>query len=145
MQVRDVMTRDIQLANPDMSLKDAAVRMRDFDTGFLPVGEDDRLVGTITDRDITVRGIAEGFDPNSHTVRETMSPHIVYCFEDQDVKEVLKVMEDKQVRRMPILSREKRLVGVISIADAAARAHEDEEVGEALEHIAERTGKPRNV
>ncbi len=145
MQVREVMTTNVAYVDPDMSLKDAAVRMRDIDTGFLPVGENDRLVGTITDRDMAVRAIAEGFDPVSHKVREAMSAHVVYCYEDQDVKEVLKVMEEKQIRRIPILNRDKRMVGVLSIADAAARAHEDEEVGEALERIAVKTGKPRNV
>lgn len=145
MQIRDVMTRDVRIVSPDTLVRDAAKMMRDADTGFLPVGENDRLVGTLTDRDIALRAAAEGRDPNATPVRETMSSDVVYCFEDQDTEEAARIMADRQVHRLPILNREKRLVGVLSVGDIAQRTGNEHAVGEAMEGIAKPTGKSRNV
>jgi CBS domain-containing protein len=125
MKISECMTRDVQLANPEMSLREAARMMGQCDAGVLPVGENDRLVGMLTDRDIAIRAIAEGKGPDT-SVREAMSQEVRWCFEDDDVEEALQCMADEQIRRMPVLSRAKRLVGIVSMADLtnAARAQE---------------------
>jgi CBS domain-containing protein len=119
MNVREIMTPAVDLVSPDMPLIDAAKTMRDDDIGFLPVGENDRLIGTLTDRDIAVRGVAAGVDSARSTVRDVMSPELVYCFENQDAGEAAALMGDHQVRRLPVLNRDKRLVGVVSVGDIA--------------------------
>jgi CBS domain-containing protein len=129
MQLKDVMTTKVQLADPAIKLKEAASMMRDGDFGLLPVGANDRLVGTITDRDIAVRAVAEGKDPNTTTVGDVMSEGIRYCFEDQPVEEAARMMAQAQVRRLPVLNRDKRLVGIVALADIAA---ETGPAGEAL-------------
>jgi CBS domain-containing protein len=116
-KVQDCMTREIETVSPDDTIKRAAVRMEALDVGPLPVCDGERLVGILTDRDITVRAVASGRDPNSTTVRETMTAEPLYCFEDQSVDEVANLMRDRQVRRMPVLNREKRLVGIVALAD----------------------------
>ena len=137
MQIREVMTSDVRLVDPATTLKDAAQMMREGDFGLLPIGENDRLVGTITDRDITIRAVASGKDPNSTTVRDAMSEGIFYCFEDQSVDEVAEMMGDKQVRRMPVLNRDKRLVGIVALGDLATERGADDDAGEALSEISE--------
>src|SRR5215469_8117944 len=107
MQVKDVMTRDAECISPDSTLQQAAQRMQALNVGSLPICDHDRLAGMITDRDITVRATAEGRDPKTCAIREIMTPQIVYCFEDQDVREVAHIMEDRQIRRLPILNRDK--------------------------------------
>jgi CBS domain-containing protein len=134
------MTSDVEIVSPDTPLRDAAQRMRDTDTGFLPVGENDQLVGTLTDRDITIRAVAEGQDPNSAKVRDAMSENLVYCFDDQDSSEAAELMAEKQLRRLPILSRDKRLVGVVSLGDLATRTGDDDVVGQTVEDISEPGG-----
>jgi CBS domain-containing protein len=140
MKIRDIMTSDVETVSPDTPLRDAAQRMRDTDTGFLPVGENDQLVGTLTDRDITIRAVAEGQDPNSAKVRDAMSENLVYCFDDQDSSEAAELMAEKQLRRLPILSRDKRLVGVVSLGDLATRTGDDDVVGQTVEDISEPGG-----
>jgi CBS domain-containing protein len=135
MQIHEVMTSDVRLVDPATTLKDAAQMMREGDFGLLPTGENDRLVGTITDRDITVRAVANGKDPNSTTVRDAMSEGILYCFEDQSVDEVADMMGEKQVRRMPVLNRDKRLVGIVALGDLATERGADDDAGEALSEI----------
>ena len=120
MKVAEIMTPNVHLASPDESLQKIAKRMAVDDVGFLPVGENDRLVGTITDRDIVVRAVAEGKDGNA-TVRDVMTKDVKYCFEDEDIDDVVQNMGDIQVRRLPVLNRDKRLVGVVSLADAALK------------------------
>jgi CBS domain-containing protein len=137
MMIREVMTKDVRLVDPSTTLKHAAQLMRDGDFGLLPIGENDRLVGTVTDRDITVRCVAAGKDPGSTTVREAMSEGVVYCFEDQEVDEVAALMGDRQVRRLPVLSREKRMVGIVSLGDLAVDDTADDEAGEALSEISQ--------
>jgi CBS domain-containing protein len=135
MQLKDVMTTNVQLTDPSAKLKEAAVSMRDGDFGLLPVGANDRLVGTITDRDIAIRAVAEGKDPNTTTVSDVMSDGIHYCFEDQDVEEAARLMSEAQVRRLPVLNRDKRLVGIVALADLATEARVDEHAGTALTGI----------
>lgn len=137
MQLKDVMTTKVQLTDPGAKLKDAAISMREGDFGLLPVGANDRLVGTITDRDITIRAVAEGKDPNTTTVGDVMSDGIHYCFEDQDVEEVARVMSEAQVRRLPVLNRDKRLVGIVALADLATDSGAARSAGAALTGVSE--------
>jgi CBS domain-containing protein len=137
MQLRDVMTTEVKLTDPAMKLKDAAALMREGDFGLLPVGENDRLVGTITDRDITVRAVAEGKDPGATTVREAMSEGIRYCFEDQTVEEAADLMSQAQIRRLPVLNRDKRLIGIVALADLATNVEAAEPAGKALSGVSE--------
>ncbi len=138
MQVHEIMTRGAQCTHPSATLQQAARMMRDLDVGPLPVcGENDRLVGMITDRDIVVRAIAEGLDPKTAQVREVMSPDILYCFEDQSVGEAAQLMKDWQVRRLVVLNSDKRLVGIISLGDLAAKTRDESLSGETLEHVSE--------
>jgi CBS domain-containing protein len=132
MQIKDVMTTKVQLTDPATKLKEAAAAMRDGDFGLLPVGANDRLVGTITDRDITVRAVAEGKDPNTTQVGDVMSEGIHYCFEDQEVEEAARLMSEVQVRRLPILNRDKRLVGIVALGDLAVETRSGGPAGEAL-------------
>jgi CBS domain-containing protein len=118
MEIRQVMTRDVQLTSPDETVRQAASLMKRLDTGVLPVGHDDRLVGMLTDRDIAVRAVAEGKGPDTK-IREVMSPEVKYCFEDEDVTHVAQNKADLQVRRLPVMNRDKRLVGIVSLADLA--------------------------
>jgi CBS domain-containing protein len=137
MQVKMMMTRGVECIDPDACLQEAAQRMRDLDVGALPVCENDRLTGVITDRDITVRSVAAGRDPWNDRVRDAMTPGLVYCFEDQDVAEVARLMAGKQVRRLPVLNRDKRLVGIVSLGDLALVTHDEHLTGHALEGISE--------
>lgn len=141
MRISECMTRDVRLANPDMPLREAAQMMADSDAGVLPVGENDRLVGMITDRDIAVRAVAQGKGPDAK-VREAMSPEVRYCFEDEDSEEILANMADLQVRRLPVVDRSKRLVGIISLGDIA-KTHESRMAGAALSDIT-RPGGPHS-
>jgi CBS domain-containing protein len=135
MKVREIMTEAVELVDPDTVLRDAAQQMRDANTGFLPVGVDDRLVGTITDRDIAVRAVADGLDPKVARVREAMSKTLVYCFEEQDTSEAATLMAGNKVRRLPVLNSAKRLVGVVSIGDLASRTDDDDVVGQTVQDI----------
>ncbi|MBI3128535.1 MAG: CBS domain-containing protein [Candidatus Tectomicrobia bacterium] len=135
MQIREIMSTDVKVISPDATLTDAAATMKKGNFGMLPVGENDRIVGTITDRDIVVNAVAGGKDCRKASVRESMSPGVHYCFEDQDIDEAAKLMSDKQIRRLPILNRDKRLVGIISLGDFAVRSEEVEMAGKALEEV----------
>jgi CBS domain-containing protein len=136
-EISEVMSRDVRLVDPGTTLKDAATMMRDGDFGLLPIGENDRLVGTVTDRDITIRAVAAGKDPNRTPVREAMSEGVVYCFEDQSVEEAAALMGEQQVRRLPVLNRDKRLVGIVALGDLAVDYDADDEAGEALSEISQ--------
>ncbi len=124
-RVGDVMATEVSIASPDDTVQRAAQLMRETDAGALPVGEGDRLVGMVTDRDVTLRLVAEGRDPSQTRVREVMTPEVRYVFEDEDLDHVADNMAEQQVRRLPVMNREKRLVGVISLADLARRGHGD--------------------
>lgn len=118
MRVAEAMTRDVRIASPDQTICDAACLMAQCDTGAIPVGENDRLVGMITDRHIAVRAIAEGKGPNT-PVRDVMTREVKYCFEDEELQHVAKNMADIRVRRLPVVNRDKRLVGIVSLGDIA--------------------------
>jgi len=134
MRVADAMTRDVRIASPDQSIIDAAKMMADEDCGVLPVGENDRLVGMITDRDIVVRALAQG---NTDTkIRDVMSEEVKYCFEEDDIDDVARNMGDLQVRRLPVLNKDKRLIGIVSLGDIT-QAGETDTAGEALSSISE--------
>jgi CBS domain-containing protein len=118
MNVNSCMSTDVRLASPIQSIRDAARMMKEIDAGILPVGENDRIVGMITDRDIAVRAVALGKGPDT-TVRDVMSQEVLYCYDDEGLDDVARQMRELQIRRMPVLNREKRLVGIISLSDLA--------------------------
>ena len=136
MKIQELMTADVELVRPDDTLHTAAKMMADLDTGALPVGENDRLVGMITDRDITVRAVAQGRDPDKAVVRDAMSSGIKFCFEDEESETVARKMGQWQVRRLPVLNRDKRLVGIVSLGDLWIGGAE-EESEHALKEISE--------
>ena len=141
MKISEIMTRDPELIEPTATIREAAQRMKNEDIGALPIGENDRLIGMVTDRDIAIRGVAEGRDPSSTTVRDVMSEKIYYCFEDDDVEDAASCMADNQVRRLPILNRDKRLTGIVSLADIAQTGEECEKT--ALEGVSEPSSEAR--
>jgi len=144
MKVSQCMTRDVRIASPDQSIRDAAMMMASVDSGVLPVGENDRLVGMITDRDIAVRAVAQGKGPDTK-IREVMSDEVRYCFEDDDIDQVSHNMADIQVRRLPVVNRDKRLVGIISIGDLAIHDEAAHDAGEALCGISQPGGEHDQV
>ena len=133
MKVSEAMTRDVRVANPEETIQKAAQTMASLDAGVLPVGEKDHLVGMITDRDIAIRGVAKGKGLTAK-VRDVMTEDVKYCFEDQDIEEVARNMADIQVRRLPVLNRDKRLVGILSLGDIAV-SRDGKEAGDALRGI----------
>ena len=138
MKVSECMSTDVQICAPDDTIRDAARIMRDIDAGVLPVGANDRLVGMITDRDIAIRAIADGMGPDT-MVAEVMSKEVHYCFDDQDIDAVSEQMGDLKVRRLPVLNRDKRLVGIVSLGDLSQ--FERNSVTDALSEISEPGGK----
>ena len=147
MKVSEVMTKDVRLIEPTQSIREAARLMAEMDAGIVPVREGDRLVGMITDRDIAVRAVAEGKGPDT-PIREVMTQDVKYCYEDDDTGDVARNMADIQVRRLPVLTREKRLVGIISLGDMAM-SDGSGRAGEAVAGISQpggqhsQTGGPR--
>ncbi len=117
MQVSEVMSTNVRIASPEDTLQQIAQSMAELDAGVMPVGANDRLVGMITDRDIVVRAVSQGLDPEITRVRDVMSPEVHFCYEDDDVEEVAQNMADWRVRRLPVLNLDKRLVGIISLGD----------------------------
>lgn len=140
MKVREAMTRDVRLVKPEQTIRDAAHLMAELDIGALPVEQSDRLVGMITDRDITVRAVALGRGPET-PIREVMSREIKYCFEDQSIDEVTQNMGELRIRRLPVLTREKRLIGILSLGDLAIDESAQDEAGEALGGISRPGGQ----
>ena len=136
MRIQDVMTAEVSFVRPDTPILEIARKMRDGDLGATPVVEDERLVGMVTDRDVVVRVVAEGGDIRTTTARDAMSPGILYCFVDDSVEAVLENMGDQQIRRLPVVDRQKRLVGVVSLGDLALSGKR-KAAGEALQEISE--------
>jgi CBS domain-containing protein len=140
MQLSQIMSTDIQVIPPDATIQFAAERMRQMDVGSLPVGSNDRLIGMVTDRDITIRAVAQGCAPNT-PVRQAMSNGATFCYEDDDIEQAMKVMEEKQIRRLPIVNRDKRVVGIVSLGDLALKGVDRRQSGEALEQISRPNGE----
>jgi CBS domain-containing protein len=136
MQVSQILTRDVETIRPDTTVKEAAQRMRSMDVGSLPVCDGRNLLGMVTDRDITIRITAEGRDATNTPVLEAMTPDVNFVFEDQDVRDAARIMEQQQIRRLPVLNREKQLVGILSLGDVANMG-DDRLAGDALEKISE--------
>lgn len=139
MQVHEAMTRDVRVARPEQSIQDAATIMAEIDAGAVPVGDHDRLVGMITDRDIAVRAVARGKGPDAK-IADVMTADVKYCFEDEDVDHVLQNLGDQQIRRLPVVSRAKRLVGILSLGDIAVTSG-DSAAGPALSRISRPGGE----
>jgi CBS domain-containing protein len=141
MRVSEAMTRNVRLARPDQSIAEAAKLMAELDAGALPVANEERLVGMITDRDIAIRAVAAGRAPDTR-VQDVMTPDVKYCYEDDDVDEVVRNMGDIKVRRLPVMSREKRLVGIIALGDIATTGMA-RKAGKALEGVSQ-SGGPKS-
>ena len=138
MQIQDLMTADVSFIGPDTPILEIARKMREDDIGSTPVVENDRLVGMVTDRDIVVRALADGGDVRSMTARDAMSPGVLYCFADETLEAVLENMGDQQIRRLPVVNRDKRLVGIVSLGDLALSGKR-RATGEALKDISQPT------
>jgi len=137
MKLSEIMTRQVEVIQPDDSLQSAAKKMRDRDIGFLPVCDGETLLGVLSDRDITIRALADGMDVNVMLGRDLMTTPAIYCFEDQDVSEAARIMQENQIRRLVVLSRDdKRLVGVISLGDLARNGTLDLS-GKVLQRVSE--------
>jgi CBS domain-containing protein len=135
MPIRDVMQPGVEVIHPGDCLKDAATKMAERDIGFLPVCEGDSIVGALTDRDITLRATARGLDPNSTLVREVMTEQVTYCFEDEDIDRAGQLMKEARLRRVIVVDRDKRLVGVVSLGDLASR--QQSQSSEVLESVSQ--------
>ena len=133
-KLKDLMSRDVKVISPDMSIREAAREMRDGDFGMLPVGENDRMIGTISDRDIAIRAVAEGKDTGTK-VRDVMSEGIAWAYEDDSVEQAVKIMSERQVRRVPVVDRDKRLVGIVALGDFAVESSEIRPAAQALSEI----------
>ena len=126
MQISEIMTRDPELIDPNSSIRDAAQRMKDEDIGALPVGENDRLIGMVTDRDIVCKGLAQdSFDASRATALDVMTPGIHCCRDDDDLAKAVRHMEQLQVRRLPVINKSKRMVGILSLGDLSRSASGD--------------------
>ena len=137
MKLSEIMTREVEIIQPDDTLYLAAQKMRDRDIGFLPVCDGESLMGVLSDRDLTIRALADGMDINVMLGRDLMTTPAIYCFDDQDVTEAAKIMEENQIRRLVVLSRDdKRLVGVVSLGDLARNGITDLS-GQVLQRVSE--------
>lgn len=133
-QLKDLMSRDVKVISPEMTIQDAAQTMSEGDFGMMPVGEDDRMIGTISDRDIAIFAVAEGKGPDTK-IREVMSDGIAWAYEDDSVEKAAKIMSEWQVRRLPVVNRDKRLVGIVALGDFAVESSEIKPAAQALSEI----------
>ena len=134
LMIKDLMSRDVKVVSPDMTIEEAAKKMRDGDFGMMPVGEDDRMIGTISDRDIAIRAVAEGKDAGTK-VRDVMTEGIAWAYEDASVEQAATIMSKRQVRRLPVVNRDKRLVGIVALGDFAVKSSEIRPTAQALSEI----------
>jgi len=137
MQIKEVMTRGVVVIDPARTLQQAGQKMKDLDIGALPVWENNRLVGMVTDRDIVVRSVSAGHDPRIDTVRDVMTPEVVFCFEDQDLDNGVRFMKQKRVRRLMVLNSDKQVVGILSLGDLALNPNCEDEAGMVLRSVSE--------
>ena len=135
MLIKDIMTSNVEVVTPETSIKDAARRMRSSDIGILPVCEEGKCIGVITDRDITIRATAQGFDPATTKVNEIMTHTVVYCSQDDDIYTAARVMEDKQIRRIIVLDTNKQVIGLCSLSDLALDTNDLQLTGEILHEV----------
>jgi CBS domain-containing protein len=133
--LKDVMSKGVECMEPGSSLREVAVKMKELDAGSIPICDNDRLVGMVTDRDLVLETLAVDRDPDQVKAEDVMTSPIVYCFEDQDIGEAARIMEARQIRRLAVLSREKRLVGIVSLGDLSLRAGDHELAQEVLEEV----------
>ena len=133
-KLKDVMSRDVKVISPDATIREAARKMLEGDFGMMPVGENDRLIGAISDRDIAIRGVAEGNDPNTK-VRDVMSEGITWAYDDDSVEKAAMIMSEHQIRRLPLVNSDKRLVGIVALGDFAVESADIELAAEALSEI----------
>lgn len=139
MLLRDIMTRGVTEVSPSATLREAADKMRSLDIGLVPVCDGEQFLGVLTDRDIAVRAVAQGCDPNTTSVCDAMTPEVIYCFDDEDVQNAVKLMEQRQIRRLLVMDHARHAVGVVSLGDIATRAANDQLSGEILERVSEPT------
>jgi CBS domain-containing protein len=140
-RLREVMTEGAETIGPDASLKEAAVKMEVMNIGPLVVCEGDNILGIVTDRDITVRAVASGRDPNTTPVREVMTAEVAWAYADQPIAEAAELMKEREIRRLPVLDHDKRLVGIVSLADVAVHGEETAVAAEVLEKVSQ-PGEP---
>jgi CBS domain-containing protein len=137
MKVNEISTKNPEIIHPEAMICEAARKMKEGDIGMLPVCDGERLVGAITDRDLVIRAIADGYDPLTTKVRDVMTPKIAWCFEDEEIGQAANRMEEKQIRRLAVLNRDKRLVGILSLGDLAVRSDDARLTEEVLECVSQ--------
>jgi CBS domain-containing protein len=137
MKIKDIMTSNVECLWPDDTLQEAALTMKARDIGLLPVCIRDRVAGMLTDRDITIRAVADGCDPKATRVRDVMTHDVVCCFEEDDIEKAARLMQERQVRRILVFNRNKLLVGIVSLGDLAAEIGDSKRVGEILQDVSE--------
>jgi CBS domain-containing protein len=136
MKIREIMTRNVETVRPEHVIQEAASKMKSLDVGSLPVCDNRKLLGMITDRDITVRAVADGRNPGITPVQDAMTPGVTYCYDDQDVSEAAKLMKEHQIRRLPIVNRQHELVGIVALGDLAVDG-DRKMSGKVLEQVSE--------
>src|SRR5271157_1997149 len=122
MKVENIMHKGVEWVSPDTSIVALARKMQQFDIGAIPVGENDRLIGMVTDRDVVIRGVADGKDPSKLTARDVMTKGVTYCRDNEEVDEAVRIMESERIRRLPVIDANKRMVGMISLGDMSHAA-----------------------
>jgi CBS domain-containing protein len=135
--LKEIMTPDVDVVSPDATAEDASVKMRDLNVGAVPVCDEVGLIGMVTDRDLVVRVMAERRDPKAVRVGEAMTPEVIFCMEDDDAEKAAHIMAQKQIRRLPVLSKDKKLVGIVSLGDLAVNAADRETGGRVLERVSQ--------
>jgi CBS domain-containing protein len=137
MKIKDIMTQNVECVWPDDTLQEAALKMKEMEIGPLPVCDRDRIVGMLTDRDITIRGVARGCDPLTTMVRDVMTREVIHCYEDEEAEAAERLMQARQVRRVLVVNRDEQLVGILSLGDLAAETGNPQRVGEVLQDVSE--------
>jgi CBS domain-containing protein len=137
MQLREIMTARAETVPPDATLSHVAKRMKELDVGSLPVCDGERLCGIITDRDIAIRAVADGRDPQRTHVRDAMTDDVCYCYDDQDFEEAASLMKQRQIRRLPVLNRDRRLVGIVSLGDVMLKGDDDDLAAETVAGVSQ--------
>lgn len=141
-KIKEVMTRTVQCVPPTTGLREVAKKMQELDVGSIPICENDRLVGMVTDRDIVLKTLGGSLDPKTARAKDVMTSPIVFCYEDQDVNEASRLMEVKRIRRLAVLSRDKRLVGIVSLGDLSLHGESDILAAETLRRISKSSRHP---